>query len=83
MAHGTTVKAAIKEHGIDGAVAWADHIIEVLEHNLRTDRGFLYTLAETILKDTPESRFMATVLAKEIVKLKAGRKSNNDEWEPK
>ena len=82
MAHGTTVAKVASDNGTETAIHWADHIIETLEHHLRTDRGILSALAETLLKDTPDSRFMATVLAKEIVKLKAARKESKDEWEP-
>ena len=83
MAHGTTVKRAIEAHGVEAAVAWADHIIEVLEDNVRSSRRGEYALADLILKGDPNSMFMAREMAKLVVQIREQRKNNNDEWEPK
>lgn len=79
MAHGTTVKEAIKRHGLDGAVAWADHIIETLEFNLRSERRTAYALADLILKG---DLFAAREIAKLTVTIREARRADNDEWEP-
>jgi hypothetical protein len=83
MAHGTTVAKVASDQGAETAICWADHIIETLEHNLRSERGTLYAIADLLLSDDPQSRFVAKEMAEIILETKKLRKENKDEWEPK
>lgn len=83
MAHGTTVAKVASDQGTETAIAWADHIIETLEHNLRYERQTVYALADLILKGDRASLFMATEMAKLCKQIQAARQRDKDEWEPK
>jgi hypothetical protein len=65
VAHNTTVKKVAEELGADSAINWADHIIETLEANLKSERETFYGLAKAVV----EKSYMAHHIAVAAIQL--------------
>ena len=78
MAHGTTVTAVAAELGVPAALAWADHIIETLEGNLRTELEDLRVLATLVVEGQQP---VARVIAAKVLELVALRDASEREKE--
>jgi hypothetical protein len=75
MAHNTTVKAEAARLGNKAAISWADHIIETLEGNLKSEREHLYQLAKAVV----EKNYMAEHIARAVIQLHELREKQEKE----
>jgi len=75
MAHNTTVKAEAARLGNKVAISWADHIIESLEGQLKTERATFYALAKAVV----EKNYMAEHIARATIELHELREKQDNE----